>query len=796
MHTDVDDRDRVAAIEAYNILDTPAEREFDDLAALAAAVCGTPIALVTFVTSDRQWFKARVGCRLAETPLDVSFCAVAITQSDVLIVGDTLQDSRFHSNPLVTGEPHVRFYAGAPLVTSAGHALGTVCVLDRVARELTASQVDALRAIARQVVSQLELRRAHEAMRVSEEFTRRILDSSMDCIKVLDLDGRLLSMNEGGMRALDICDFAPFCGAEWPTLWPAESQDMVRRAVNAARHGGIERFVGFCPTTIGTPKWWDVAVSPICDRDGRPERILAVSRDITATKQSEQLLQSIAEGTAAATGDAFFNALVKHLAEALQVSHVFVAECLPNKRARARAHWTGQDFGANFEYDLTGTPCMGVVEGSVCCYPQNLQQLFPADTGLVSWKAESYVGVPLLNAAREVIGHLVVIDDKPLASSALWISALQTFAGRAGAELERQQADEKLRAAMAEVERLKNQLHAENVYLQEEIHREHNFEELVGNSPSLLDALHKVERVAPTDTTVLILGETGTGKELFARAIHRRSKRSERPLVKVNCGAIAPGLVESELFGHVKGAFTGAIDKRVGRFELANGGTIFLDEVGELPLEAQVKLLRVLQEQEFEPVGSSRTVKVNVRVIAATNRNLNEAVAEGKFRRDLLYRLNVFPIEVPPLRERKSDLPLLIGFFSAGLARKLGKPIRGFGAPSLQRMMQYSWPGNVRELQNVIERAAILAQAPVLDLSGTVLGDSAPAAADSPRASAVAIPWDHVSLDEVQRLHIINVLKQTGGVVEGARGAATILGLHPNTLRSRMKKLGITLAQA
>jgi len=266
--------------------------------------------------------------------------------------------------------------------------------------------------------------------------------------------------------------------------------------------------------------------------------------------------------------------------------------------------------------------------------------------------------------------------------------------------------------------------------------------------------------------------------------------------VKVNCGAIAPGLVESELFGHVKGAFTGAIDKRLGRFELANGGTVFLDEVGELPLEAQVKLLRVLQEQEFEPVGSSRTVKVNVRVIAATNRNLDQATAEGKFRADLLYRLNVFPIDVPPLRERRSDLALLVGFFSAALSRKLGKPIHGFNPHSLQRVMQYSWPGNIRELQNVVERAAILAQGPVLDLSGTVLGDSTLAVPEPSPVATMPPPADAAPLEDVQRLHIISVLKQTGGVVEGARGAATILGLHPNTLRSRMKKLGIAVAQA
>ena len=289
----------------------------------------------------------------------------------------------------------------------------------------------------------------------------------------------------------------------------------------------------------------------------------------------------------------------------------------------------------------------------------------------------------------------------------------------------RTQAEQALREALSEVEAQKNRLEAENVYLQEEIRTQHNFNEIVGSSPVLMEALHKVERVAPTESTVLIAGETGSGKELFARAVHSRSRRSGRLLVKVNCGAIPPGLVESELFGHVKGAFTGAIDKRVGRFELANGGTIFLDEIGELPLEAQVKLLRVLQEQEFEPVGSSRTVRVSVRVIAATNRDLESAVRDGKFRADLLYRLNVFPIDVPPLRQRLSDLGVLVAFFATALSRKLGKPIQGFSARSMAVLSAYGWPGNVRELQNVIELAAILAQGPVLELEDGVLAQAA-----------------------------------------------------------------------
>jgi transcriptional regulator with AAA-type ATPase domain len=261
-------------------------------------------------------------------------------------------------------------------------------------------------------------------------------------------------------------------------------------------------------------------------------------------------------------------------------------------------------------------------------------------------------------------------------------------------------------------EQLKNRLNAEKVYLQEEIRSEHNFEKIVGSAPTLLEALDQVERVSQTDATVLIIGETGTGKELFARAIHSRSARKERPLVKVNCGAIAAGLVESELFGHVKGAFTGALQNRVGRFELANGGTIFLDEVGELLPETQVKLLRVLQEQEFEPVGSNRTIRVNVRVIAATNRNLEEAVKEGRFRADLYYRLNVDPVRVPPLRERRSDIPQLVPFFVQRFAKKFAKKVDGVSRETMERLTRYPWNGNVRELQNVIERAVVLSERP------------------------------------------------------------------------------------
>jgi formate hydrogenlyase transcriptional activator len=344
--------------------------------------------------------------------------------------------------------------------------------------------------------------------------------------------------------------------------------------------------------------------------------------------------------------------------------------------------------------------------------------------------------------------------------------------------------------AYEEIAALKARLERESDYLQEEIHREHNFAEVVGNSPPLLALLRQVEQVATTDSTVLITGETGTGKELVARAVHARSARRNRPLVKVNCSAISAGLVESELFGHVKGAFTGAIERRVGRFELADGGTIFLDEVGELSPETQVKLLRVLQEREFEPVGSSRTQRVDVRVIAATNRNLEEAVRAGRFRSDLFFRLNVFPLTVPPLRDRRGDIRMLVMYFVGELSAKLGKRVTSVADETIERLVGYGWPGNVRELQNIVERALILSSGPVLEIDPSMLPF---AASDSETVPAPARPADRTmpSLEDVERAHIQAALERTAWIIEGPRGAASILKLHPNTLRSRMEKLGI-----
>jgi transcriptional regulator with GAF, ATPase, and Fis domain len=344
----------------------------------------------------------------------------------------------------------------------------------------------------------------------------------------------------------------------------------------------------------------------------------------------------------------------------------------------------------------------------------------------------------------------------------------------------REQVEQELHSAQEEIQELKRRLQAEHAYQFQETNHTYNFGEVIGRSRCLENVFFRVEAVAPQDSTVLLLGETGTGKGLVARAIHSRSLRKHRPLVTVNCTALPGNLIESELFGREKGAFTGASSQQIGRFELADKGTILLDEIGDLPFELQAKLLHVIQEGEFSRLGSSRTVKVDVRIIAATNRDLYEEMRLGRFREDLFYRLNIFPITVPPLRDRKEDIPLLVDYFLDKFNRKLGKNIRIVTNSTMTELMAHAWPGNVRELESVIERAVIMSPGTTLQVldhfHGPVLGGP---------------PEEGKPLVDLEREYISQVLRQTNWRIEGGSGAAHILGMNPSTLRGRMRKEGI-----
>ena len=336
-----------------------------------------------------------------------------------------------------------------------------------------------------------------------------------------------------------------------------------------------------------------------------------------------------------------------------------------------------------------------------------------------------------------------------------------------------------LRTALSEIQAMKEQLEVENIYFRHESKMKHQYENIIGQSDGLKYVLYRAEQVAPTNATILILGETGTGKELIAAAIHSMSPRKERLLFTVNCAALPANLMESELFGREKGAFTGADSRRIGRFEVANGSTLCLDEIGELPLELQAKLLRVIQHHEFERLGSSQTIKIDVRIVATTNRDLDEEVRRGRFRQDLFYRLNVFPITVPPLRQRKDDIPLMVQSFIERFSRKLGKQITSISKETMKILQDYPWPGNVRELESIIERAVILSPGPVLQL------------VDKLKISSPQISSAVRTLEETERNQIMKILEETGWRIEGHDGAAAILGLHASTLRARMHKIGI-----
>lgn len=501
-------------------------------------------------------------------------------------------------------------------------------------------------------------------------------------------------------------------------------------------------------------------------------------RDLRERIRSRRTLLSLVEGTASVTGMNFYTSLATSITKALDMTYALVTEFANREQTKVRslAYAEHDRIRDNITYEIEGTPCEIVMQGKEYAIPEKVAEQFPKEAGL-----EAYFGVPIYNKHGDAIGHIAVLDPNPKLYKPQDLNVLRIFASRAGAEMERDKAEDHLRIALEEVEKLRDRLQAENIYLQQEIKTAANFEEIITQNEGYKAVLRQVEQVAATDATVLILGETGTGKELLARAVHNISNRRTRPLVKVNCASLPAQLIESELFGHEKGAFTGALSLKTGRFELADKGTIFLDEVGELPLELQAKLLRVLQEGEFERLGNAETQHTDVRVIAATNRHLQSMVNAGTFRADLYYRLNVFPITNPPLRERVDDIGLLTKHFTRKYSQKTGRNISQIPKKVINQLEGYNWPGNVRELENVVERAVILSMGKNLEITGPLSNNPAQ---NGPTAIA--------TMEEAERTHITKALEHTKWKVSGPNGAAHLLGLKPTTLESRMKKLGIS----
>lgn len=628
--------------------------------------------------------------------------------------------------------------------------------------------------------------------------------------------------------------------------------------------------------------------------------------------ETDVALRAILEGTATETGQRFFEALVQNLAKALGTHGAWVTEYFPEiRRLKALAFWMDGQWVKNYEVDIVGTPCERVIDtAKLVHFPDRILEIFPHDEQMRTVGVVSYMGVPLQGIDGQILGHMAVIDRRPIPEEPRVHAIFQIFAARAAAELQRLRAEAQVRereekvgrllgSAMDAIIELDDRLHISHVnpaaekvfscrddsmvgqdfrqfvletdsqrlatlideldvrpegdrsrwiaggltarspkggsfpaeatisrfelhhkkyttlilrnvrdrveaeqkiqlltveteFLREELRALHQEGTLIGESQVLKQVLRDITQVAATDSTVLIMGETGTGKELVARAIQAASHRRERPLVTVNCAAIPATLIESELFGHEPGAFTGATKKREGRFSLADKGTVFLDEIGELPLELQAKLLRVLQEGEFDPVGSSKTRKVDVRVLAATNRDLVAAVKQSTFREDLYYRLNVFPIKLPPLRERGDDVVRLASVFAQRFAAKMGRTLSPLTSSDAYRLRTYSWPGNVRELQNVIERAVITAEAGKLNLDRAL--PDMPSVREVSVSRSAFLPDAILSvkeLEDLERANILKALETAQWKVSGEKGAASLLGLNASTLSSRMKALKI-----
>lgn len=810
-------------------------------------------------------------------------------------------------------EKGIESYVGVPIYSpSKGDIIGHIIAVDPNPVTSENNQTAILKIFASRVGAELERMKAEKELEVKNiELSKRLNEIELyhttmknlrDQIFWVDRDGKFIRVNNAVAResgysidelmAMSVFDINPtITKKDWKRAW-----DLTKKLGQEILETEHRKKDG---------KLYPVEVTNNFIEYAGNEYFCSSVRDIRKRKMEEELLRTISEQTAGITGEDYLLQLAKFVTSCLNIRYAMVSKYSNAEHTRMKmlSYVERHEALEGFEYELSGTPCEIVMKGNEFFCANNLELSYPKEKDINSW-----IAVPIYSPTTgKPIGNIGGFDNAPMTNEQNQVDILKIFAARAGAEIERIEAEEKLKLANAKLEellaeseerfrdlfeqapiayvhegldskfikanaaamkilgirpdqidgtygssfipdtpdaqrRLKEafdsigrgvdtsgvvlelrrkdngkpiwiqwwsnpdvgghftrtmfiditdkvlmeqeqaKLKAENKYLQEEIKLNNNFEEIISKSKSFHKILQQIEQVASTDATVLITGESGTGKELLARAIHNISNRSKRPLIKINCATLPANLIESELFGHERGAFTGAMERKTGRFELADGGTIFLDEIGELPVELQAKLLRVLQEGEFERLGNPKTIKVNVRVIAATNRNLEDAIAKKEFREDLFYRLNVFPIISPPLRDRKEDIPLLVKHFVNKYEGKMGKAINNIPEKVIDALMQYDWPGNIRELENLIERALILSPGSTLEYGNWV---------PSVKITGVNGKPKFQKLDDVEKEHIISVLNKTNWKVSGEKGAAKILGLNPTTLEARMKKMGI-----
>jgi formate hydrogenlyase transcriptional activator len=758
--------ERLNALRRYRILDTPPEPAFDRIAEMAANFFHVPMAGVSLVDEDRIWFKSRLGIEASQTARDAGLCSTAMLSQGVFHLRDAVHDERATAHSLVH-DLGIRFYAGAPLRTEQGLNLGTVWVIDQKPRELASGEAEMLRALAALAMNQMELRvyaekvagleraernigeqlrEANERLRQSEERFRDYFEEAPIAYVVSSKSG-IISANR---TAAEILGVKPeeIAGFDWRSLFHdnPDAQRRLREVLKLVQSGNEARGeeLELRRKEDGRPlavRWWSKSEA------GNYSRVMFI--DITEQVLLEQQNRRLEER-------------FRDYFEEAPIAYVVGSEAGIIRANRTAA----QIFGIKPD-NMTGF---------------DWRSLFP-DTP--DAQRRLHEALRLVESGTEARGERLELRRKEDGRS-IWVKWWSKREARQYARIMfLDMTDQVL------MEQEKAGLEAQNAYLLDEIRTEQNFGDIVGGSSGLRKVMQQVQLVAPTDATVLITGESGTGKELVARAIHEQSARRERPLIKLNCSAVPEGLFESEFFGHVKGAFTGALKDKPGRFELADGGTLFLDEIGEVPLAMQAKLLRVLQEQELEWLGDTRTRKVNVRVIAASNRNLKKEVDEGRFRQDLFYRLSVFPIEVPPLRERREDVAPLVAHFIRQGARRMNRPEPKISKTALDQLATYHWPGNVRELQNTVERAIILLREGPLtfDLPASRADENLSGPAKSTARAAF------LTRDELKRRDreaVIDALNQTNGKVSGPGGAAELLGIKPSTLASRISALGIT----